>query len=175
MAQDQDPQVQDLAQVCLDLFKDLIDDLSQERHSESKSPSQIDEILMLEEYGRLKVWCEENQATLPASSRGSLAYRLRHEDQLRQGICEIFQQMKTFLQLVTQLRTTGPHTVVDPKESKDQEETQDSDSSEGESKPTILVYLDQVYSKIALLYHTNNLLRRIRHGGKSDDAGGPEQ
>lgn len=43
----------------------------------------------LDGYGRLKVWGEQNRATVHASTRGSLNDALRRDDSLRRNVAQI--------------------------------------------------------------------------------------
>ncbi|KAI0023991.1 hypothetical protein F4780DRAFT_727106 [Xylariomycetidae sp. FL0641] len=157
------------ASSCIELFQDLLG--TQEREDRIAIRNQA-----WEEYGRLKIWCDENRAIHPDQARGSLAEFLRGNDRIRDSIIDIFQQMQTFLRLAVDF-DQGSHTITVPdmevpvaqysddsqsdENSEDgSSDSEDSDDENSSPEASLTTYLHHVSSKVELLYELNSLLRR---------------
>ena len=77
---------------CINEYSQLLFALSEE-NCQAVSLKQISVEKVLDGYGRLKVWGQQNKATLPASTRGSLDDVLRHDDGLHRSVAQILNRL----------------------------------------------------------------------------------
>ena len=86
------PRSQSLAnlfQTCINQYSQLLLALGEEDCQVVKL-KQISVERVLDGYGRLKVWGEQNRATLSASNRDSLDYALHDDVTLKNNVAQVF-------------------------------------------------------------------------------------
>ncbi|KAI1073614.1 hypothetical protein F5B20DRAFT_566434 [Whalleya microplaca] len=160
-----------LSTSCLHLFQNLLEKLTNDTDD---NKLQGDRGKAWEEYGRLKVWCDENGAALPPQDKGSLENLLRHEEKLRETVLDIFKQMEMFLHLAISSSLElhelsrgrdwssidSPSSESDESSSEGGRESSTKQIYSSQERPRIFLYTARVFSKVALLYSLSNLLHR---------------
>ncbi|KAJ4111334.1 hypothetical protein NW768_011909 [Fusarium equiseti] len=136
----------------------------------------------LDGYGRLKIWGEQNRATLSASTRGSLDDTLRRDDTLKKNVAQIFNllthQLEAAVPIASQRledaveseaeSTSNPDFDLDSEYSSSSEDDDASgDCLSTRQRPQkIAVLMAHIQEQIKLLYHLDTLLRRPRLSGR---------
>ncbi|RBR25764.1 uncharacterized protein FIESC28_01446 [Fusarium coffeatum] len=136
----------------------------------------------LDGYGRLKVWGEQNRATISASTRGSLDDTLRHDDTLKKNVAQIFNLLTHQLEAAVPIASQrlgdtvepGAEPTSNPEFDSDSEYSSSSDDSDAsgdclsirQRPDKLAVLMAHIQEQIKLLYHLDTLLRRPRLSGK---------
>ncbi|KAM7210735.1 C2H2 type zinc finger domain protein [Rhypophila decipiens] len=131
---------------------------------------QVDVQKVLDEYGRFKIWGEQSKADLPARARGSLDDTLRHDDELKQVVRDIFMRLNVLLSQTLPVAKrkwdSGAGTDQDSVSSVSAESSSDLDSDADDrvrprqTMPKIKLLVRQIFEQIQSLYDLSSLLRR---------------
>ncbi|CAG7559856.1 unnamed protein product [Fusarium equiseti] len=138
---------------------------------------------VLDGYGRLKVWGEQNRATLSASNRVSLDDALRRDDALKKNVAQVLNllihQIQAAVPIASQkfgdiTRSEAESTSnsdIDSDSEYSSNSSEDSDAlseplSSRQRPPKITVLVAHMQEQITLLYHIDILLRRPRLSGR---------
>ncbi|KAH7174588.1 uncharacterized protein B0J16DRAFT_348844 [Fusarium flagelliforme] len=167
---------------CINEYSQLLFALADE-NCQAVKLKQISIEKVLDGYGRLKVWGEQNRATLPASTRGSLDDVLRHDDGLNRNVVQILNrlihQIEAALPIASQ--KIGDTFGLETKSKSGSDSGSDSEYSSGSSEdshasterlttkqrpPKITFLMAHIQEQIKLLYHFDALLRRPRLSGR---------
>ncbi|KAI8624313.1 hypothetical protein F5Y19DRAFT_455283 [Xylariaceae sp. FL1651] len=155
--------IDQLSFTCLGLFKKLSETLNGKTSHESRT--RVDIARLGDEYGRMKIWCDENELD-------SLDHRLRDDEALRAGIHDTMLHMKVFLELTLELCSgclEGLGLTGQPVDSNNDSilfspaPKSDNEAIESNNYQTALlmsVYMSHLFSKVDLLYRFNTLLHR---------------
>ncbi|KAI3322159.1 hypothetical protein HD806DRAFT_501174 [Xylariaceae sp. AK1471] len=148
-----------LTSTCLALFQDLLKALGRD---DSCVPEQtVDRTRLQEEFGRLKIWCDENEPE-------SLGRLLLHEEKLKIGIQDTLTVMIDFLNLTLSLCSDGPGNSGSIQQqaelNTDEPATVDyhevSEKRDDQSVTLMPTYMNHIFSKVDLLFRFNTLLHR---------------
>ncbi|KAI4600557.1 hypothetical protein KJ359_000916 [Pestalotiopsis sp. 9143b] len=136
---------------------------------------------MLEEYGRLKLWGDQNRALLPHVP-GSLSYVLRDQPEMLDTTRSTFKRLGQSLESANVVVTKGPVLDLDKLNSLDEDSESDlssgSETSEGLSEDSqaeepLYVLLRRIYDQIGFVFQLGSLIRdrrfhdRYLHSGSS--------
>ncbi|KAI0538723.1 hypothetical protein GGR58DRAFT_467145 [Xylaria digitata] len=121
---------------------------------------------IFEEYGRTKIWGDQNKADLPDRARGSLDDILRHDNDLKSLVCGILQRLEVLLQQATHIARRK----YDPAKEIDQDSissvtdsdcsTDNEDESQRRKMPKIRLLVRQIAEQVGSLHEISSLLRR---------------